>query len=152
MVEKVLDFISDIEVSASVDEIDQAYKEKQDVQAYDILMVSDDTYLVGTCAMISENDTKIVYQSHLHKSRSTGHKRLSPHRLQTLLSSSIVKQKIRSKHFTQDIIDTLGKRIYELVLPFPKCECQRISLPDCIEPISLNKYGKVEDGNGGGYL
>ena len=27
---------------------------------------------------------------------------------------------IQSKRFTQDIIDTLGKRVYELVLPIPK--------------------------------
>ena len=37
-----------------------------------------------------------------------------------LLSSPIVKQQVRSKQFTQDIIDTLGKRVLELILPFPK--------------------------------
>ena len=102
------------------EELYQNYKVKQDVQAHDILMVRDGTYLVGTCAMISENDTKIVYQSHLYKIRSTDHKKLDPYLLLALLSSPIVKQQIRSKQFTQDIIDTLGKRIYELVLPFPK--------------------------------
>lgn len=94
--------------------------EKQDVQPYDILMVRDGTYLVGTCAMISPTETKIVYQSHLFKIRSTDHKKINPYLLLALLSSPIVKQQIRAKQFTQDIIDTLGRRIMELELPFPK--------------------------------
>lgn len=93
---------------------------KQDVQAYDILMVRDGTYLVGTCAMISPSETKIVYQSHLLKIRSTNHDKINPYLLLALLSSPIVKQQIRAKQFTQDIIDTLGRRVLELELPFPK--------------------------------
>lgn len=93
---------------------------KQDVQPYDILMVRDGTYLVGTCAMISPSETKIVYQSHLFKIRSTDHEKINPYLLLALLSSPIVKQQIRAKQFTQDIIDTLGRRIMELELPFPK--------------------------------
>ena len=91
-----------------------------DVKPYDILMVRDGTYLVGTCAMISPSETKIVYQSHLFKIRSTDHEKINPYLLLALLSSPIVKQQIRSKQFTQDIIDTLGRRILELELPFPK--------------------------------
>jgi type I restriction enzyme M protein len=83
-------------------------------------MVRDGTYLVGTCAMVSENDTKIVYQSHLYKIRSNDHEKVNPWLLLALVTSPIVKQQIRSKQFTQDVIDTLGKRVYELVLPFPK--------------------------------
>ena len=94
--------------------------EKQDVQPYDILMVRDGTYLVGTCAMISPAETKIVYQSHLLKIRSTDHEKINPYLLLALLSSPIVKQQIRAKQFTQDIIDTLGRRVLELELPFPK--------------------------------
>lgn len=93
---------------------------KQDVQAYDILMVRDGTYLVGTCAMISPSEIKIVYQSHLLKIRSNNHDKINPYLLLALLSSPIVKQQIRAKQFTQDIIDTLGRRVLELELPFPK--------------------------------
>ena len=93
---------------------------KQDVRPYDILMVRDGTYLVGTCAMISPSETKIVYQSHLFKIRSNDHDRFNPYLLLALLSSPIVKQQIRVKQFTQDIIDTLGRRIMELELPIPK--------------------------------
>ena len=48
--------------------------------------------------------------------------KLNPYLLLALLSSPLVKQQIRSKQFTQDIIDTLGRRIMELELPFPKDE------------------------------
>ena len=85
-------------------------------------MVKDGTYLVGTCAMISPGETKIVFQSHLYKIRSNDHNKLNPYLLLALLSSPLVKQQIRSKQFTQDIIDTLGRRIMELELPFPKDE------------------------------
>lgn len=102
------------------EEIYEELRFKQDVQPMDILMVKDGTYLVGTCAMITEEETKIVYQSHLWKIRSLDHERLNPYLLLALLSSPIVKQQIRSKQFTQDIIDTIGRRVYELVLPFPK--------------------------------
>ena len=101
-------------------EIYDGLKEKQDVKAKDILMVKDGTYLVGTCAMITEEETQMVYQSHLWKIRSLDHDKLDPYLLLALLSSPIVKRQIRSKQFTQDIIDTIGKRVYELELPFPK--------------------------------
>ena len=102
------------------EEIYESLKAKQDVRAYDILMVKEGTYLVGTCAMITEAETKIVYQSHLWKIRSLDHDKLNPYLLLALLSSPIVKSQIRAKQFTQDIIDTIGRRVYELVLPFPK--------------------------------
>ncbi|MGQ4809970.1 hypothetical protein NKDENANG_03413 [Candidatus Entotheonellaceae bacterium PAL068K] len=42
-------------------EIYEGFKDRQDVQAGDILMVRDGTYLVGTCAIVSKADTAIVY-------------------------------------------------------------------------------------------
>ncbi len=97
-------------------------KDKQDIRENDILMVRDGTYLVGTCAIITPSDTRIVYQSHIYKIRSNDHKRIHPYLLLAVLSSLIVREQIYSKRFTQDIIDTLGGRIHELVLPIPKSE------------------------------
>lgn len=96
------------------------YATKQDVQEGDIFMVKDGTYLVGSCAIVSDQDTKIVYQSHIYKIRSNNHDVLHPYLLLAILTSPILKQQIFSKRFTQDIIDTLGGRIRELVLPIPK--------------------------------
>lgn len=99
----------------------QAVKAKQDVQAGDVLMVKDGTYLIGTCAIVTEQDEDIIYQSHLYKIRVNKNKHgLDPYMLLAILSSSVVQRQIRAKQFTQDIIDSLGERIRELVLPIPK--------------------------------
>lgn len=97
-------------------------KRKQDVRAGDILMVRDGTYLVGTCAIVSEADTEIIFQSHIYKIRSKDHNRMNPNLLLAMLSSPLVREQIYAKRFTQDIIDTLGGRIRELLLPLPKDE------------------------------
>ena len=109
-------------------DIFERYREKQDVKEGDILMVRDGTYLVGTCAMVTKLDTKIVYQSHIYKIRSTDHDSVDPYLLLAVLTSPIVQDQIYSKRFTQDIIDTLGARIRELVIPFPKDESTRAQL------------------------
>lgn len=102
------------------EDIYQMYINKQDVKEHDILMVKDGTYLIGTCAMISKFDTKIVYQSHLYKIRVKDKQIISPYILLAALSSEPVQRQIKSKRFTQDIIDSLGSRIYDLILPIPK--------------------------------
>lgn len=118
--------------------------EKQDVKAFDILMVKDGTYLVGTCAMILPSETKIVFQSHLYKIRSNDHNKLDPFLLLALLSVPIVKRQIRSKQFTQDIIDTLGRRIMELELPFPKKEEERKKIIERVKLV-FQKRSEAKD-------
>ena len=102
------------------EEIYSQYSKKQDIQENDILMVRDGTYLIGTCALITKYDKKIVYQSHLYKLRIKKPNIISPFVLLAILSSKPVLKQIQSKRFTQDIIDTLGQRINELELPVPK--------------------------------
>lgn len=126
------------------EEIYQKLCEKQDVRPYDILMVRDGTNLVGTCAMISPNETKIVYQSHLYKIRSNDQEQVNPYLLLALLSSPIVKQQVRSKQFTQDIIDTLGRRIMELVLPFPNSKKERQKIIDKVKLV-FDKRNEAKD-------
>jgi type I restriction enzyme M protein len=101
-------------------EIFERYRTKQDVRQNDVLMVRDGTYLIGSCAIITEYDERIVYQSHILKIRCLKPDILAPHLLLALLSSQPVQQQIKSKTFTQDIIDSLGSRISELVLPVSK--------------------------------
>ncbi len=102
------------------DEVYSSYAKKQDVREGDILMVRDGTYLIGTCAYITRYDTRILFQSHIYKLRVTDHSKLSPFLLLALLSSVPVQRQIKAKQFTQDIIDSLGDRIYELIVPIPK--------------------------------
>lgn len=102
------------------DEVYARYAARQDVRDGDILMVRDGTYLVGTCAYVTKYDTQIVFQSHLYKIRVRDDQRISPYLLLAALSSGPVRRQIRAKRFTQDIIDSLGNRILELVLPLPR--------------------------------
>lgn len=95
------------------------YQKRQDVRAGDILMVRDGTYLVGVNCMLTESDTRILFQSHLYKLRVLKPELLSPYLLLAALNSPIVKRQVWAKRFTQDIIDTLGARILELILPIP---------------------------------
>ena len=108
-------------------DIYRTYKRKQDVRPLDILMVRDGTYLIGTTAIITEQD-RVLFQSHLYKIRSRDTQALDPFFLLAVLNAPIVKRQIPAKQFTQDIIDTLGKRILEVVLPIPKDKalCERI--------------------------
>jgi len=93
---------------------------KQDVQPEDIFVVRDGTYLVGTSCIITESDTKILYCGGIYKLRVRDKAKIDPYFLLALLNSPIARRQMRAKQFTRDIIDTLGKRLFEVVLPIPK--------------------------------
>ena len=101
------------------EEIYQQYAGKEDVQAGDILIVRDGTYLVGTSCLITEYDTKMLYCGGLIKIRPLNKELLDEYLLLGLLNSYIVKRQIRTKQFTRDVIDTLGQRLKEVVIPIP---------------------------------
>ena len=60
------------------------------------------------------------------------------HLLLAALSSEPVQQQIQAKRFTQDIIDSLGDRITELVLPLPKDDATRRAIAATVEK-SINE-------------
>jgi hypothetical protein len=110
------------------DDIFTLYGPKQDVRAGDVLFVRDGTYLIGQVALVTESDLPLLYQSHLLKFRINGDSSVSSWMLLACLSAPIVKHQIRAKQFTADIIDTIGNRFGDLVLPVPKDKelCARI--------------------------
>ena len=109
-------------------------RSKQDVQPHDLLMVKDGTYLIGTCAIVTENDRELIYQSHLYKIRIHENTHgLNPFLLLAVLSSPVVQRQVRSKQFTQDIIDSLGGRINELVLPVPRKKSERERVTEMVK-------------------
>jgi type I restriction enzyme M protein len=61
----------------------------------------------------------MLFQSHIIRIRVASESTLDPWLLFACLNSPIVKRQIKARQFTQDIIDTLGKRFTELVLPIP---------------------------------
>lgn len=117
------------------EEIFEKYRYKQDVQPNDILMVKDGTYLIGTCAILTQYDKNIIYQSHLYKIRVLKPEIMSPYLLLAILSSKPIKEQIRSKRFTQDIIDSLGNRLYELELPIPRDSTIMKQISDTVKTV-----------------
>jgi type I restriction enzyme M protein len=91
-------------------------------------MVRDGTYLIGTSAFVTEKDVPMLFQSHIFRIRVLKPEVIDPYLLFVSLNTPIVKAQIRSKQFTQDIIDTLGSRALELALPIPRDRKARGSL------------------------
>lgn len=98
---------------------------KAEAQPGDILMVRDGTYLIGTCALLTEFDGDLLFQSHIYRLRVEDSVRLHPALLFACLNTPVVKRQIKAKQFTQDIIDTLGARVTELLLPLPRGQKER---------------------------
>jgi len=120
-------------------EIFNLYKKKQDVQANDILLVCDGTFLIGKTAMITENDTQIIIQSHLKKIRVLNRELLDEYILLWSLNTDIVQSQIRSKTFIQATISTLGNRIEEIMIPIPIDAKQKRELSQEIQQIIITK-------------
>ncbi|XOK62058.1 hypothetical protein ACJ7K1_02680 [Paenibacillus elgii] len=102
------------------EEIYEEYAKREDVQENDILLVRDGTYLVGSSCMITKYDAKALFCGGLYKIRCNDWGVLDPFLLLGLLNSYIVKRQIRTKQFTRDVIDTIGNRIDEVVVPIPR--------------------------------
>ena len=116
-------------------EIYDQYKTNQDVMVNDVLLVRDGTYLVGSSCIITEFDCKVLYCGGLYKIRVINGERLNPWLLLGLLNSYVVKRQIRTKQFTRDVIDTLGKRLLEIILPIPKSEKVRVGITEHVKKI-----------------
>lgn len=103
---------------------------KQSVEPEDLFIVRDGTYLVGTSCLLTEHDTKILFCGGLYKLRVNKRNEINPYLLLVLLNMPIVTKQMRAKQFTRDVIDTLGSRLFEVVIPIPKDNKQRQKLID----------------------
>jgi type I restriction enzyme M protein len=121
------------------EEIYEGLRQSQDVRRGDILLVRDGTYLIGSCAIITEYDERIVFQSHLLKLRCLKPHRVSPPLLLAVLSSEPVQRQIRAKTFTQDIIDSLGNRITEVLLPIARRPTARKRIEELVSRVIADR-------------
>ena len=112
---------------------------RQDVREGDILMVRDGTYLIGTCALITKHDVRIVYQSHLYKLRVHDDAPLDRYLLLAALSSPLVRRQIRANSFTMDIIDSLGDRVRDLVVAVPSNPRRRQEISEMVERVIADR-------------
>jgi type I restriction enzyme M protein len=116
-------------------EVFQQYRQSQDVKARDILLVRDGTYLIGTCAIVSEQDIPMLYQSHIYKIRVVNERNLNPYLLLAALSSPFVQRQIKSFCVSQDIIDSLGDKLYEIQIAVPKSKKRREEIARIVEEV-----------------
>ena len=108
----------------------EATKRKLDVRSGDIFVVRDGTYLVGASAIVTAYDPKLLYAGGLYKIRTKKPQELDPYLLLALLNTPVVRRQMRAKQFTRDIIDTLGRRIFEVLIPIPKDGAMRRQITD----------------------
>ncbi len=115
------------------EEIYERYRPRQDVRPNDILMVRDGTYLIGTCAVVTEYDLPMLYQSHIYKIRVEKPEKMTPFLLLAALTCPFAQRQIKSFCVSQDIIDSLGNKIHEIRLAFPKARKARDRIAKLVE-------------------
>jgi type I restriction enzyme M protein len=98
------------------EEVYSMFNRSIDVRPLDILFVNDGTFLIGRTAIVTEDNSKFLLQSHVRKLRCLGEE-LNPYYLMFLLNTKFVQSQIRANTFVQATISTLGNRVNDLMLP-----------------------------------
>ncbi len=117
------------------EEIYEKYKNRQDIKEWDILLVTDGTFLIGRTAIVTPLDKKIVIQSHIRRIRCLKPDLLHPFLLLYLLNTPIVQKQIKEKTFVQATISTVGNRLKEIILPIPKEDTEKNKIIKEVEEI-----------------
>jgi len=119
------------------EEVYEQYKEKQNIEPGNILLVKDGgPNLIGKTAYISEMDVKIIIQSHLFQIKSLENDEfIDSYLLLYLLNLDIVQKQIQAITFVQGTIATIGNRIMEVILPIPKDISKRKDISKSIKQI-----------------
>jgi type I restriction enzyme M protein len=99
------------------EEIYAKYAPQQQLVAGDILMVVDGRYRIGTSALLTENNSRCVVQSHLRVLGTPRRSELDPYELLFALNLPSVKLRLRNLVFIQSTLGTLGSRLLELRIP-----------------------------------
>jgi type I restriction enzyme M protein len=123
------------------EEVYEQYKDKQNIQEGDILLVKDGgPNLIGKTAYVTKLDTKIIIQSHIYQLKILKNKEaIDSYLLLYLLNLEIVQKQIQAITFIQGTIATIGKRIMELVLPIPSSIHKRKEISTYIQKIIESK-------------
>ena len=103
------------------EEVYLQYKDKQNIQVGDILLVKDGgPNLIGSTAYVTELDTKIIIQSHIYQIKTIQNdQEIDPFLLLYLLNLDIVQKQVKAITFIQGTIATIGNRIMDVILPIP---------------------------------
>jgi len=115
------------------------YAPSQDIQVGDIFFVHEGTYLIGSVAMVTEQDGAMLYQHHLAKFRVLAGAPFNKYFLLAALEAPLVRRQIRSKQFSADIIDSVVGRLDEVVIPCPKDHQRLIKIEETVESAVLRR-------------
>ncbi len=123
------------------EEVYDHYKEKQNIEEGDILIVKDGgPNLIGKTAYVTKLDTKIVIQSHIYQIKPLKNKEfIDSCLLLYILNLDIVQKQIQAITFIQGTIATIGNRIMDVILPIPSEKAKRKEISNYIEKIINEK-------------
>ncbi|MFX0048663.1 MAG: hypothetical protein ACFE8G_10910, partial [Candidatus Hermodarchaeota archaeon] len=119
------------------EEVYNQFKEKQNIEVGDILLVKDGgPNLIGKTAYITELDTKIIIQSHIYQIKVLKNsENIDPYLLLYSLNLEIVQEQIKAITFVQGTISTIGNRIMDVILPIPSEKSKRNEISKHIKGI-----------------
>jgi hypothetical protein len=95
------------------------HSKRASVEALDVLLIRDGTYLVGSSALVTADDLPALFCGGIYRLRSLDPGVLRPHALLALINLPLVRRQMRARQFTRDVIDTLGSRLLEVRMPSP---------------------------------
>jgi hypothetical protein len=64
---------------------------------------------------------------------------ITPGLLLAILNTRVVRRQIRNKRLTRDVIDTLGHRLLEVVLPIPNRARDRANVSDAMTRLLVER-------------
>ncbi|MFW9783613.1 MAG: N-6 DNA methylase [Candidatus Heimdallarchaeota archaeon] len=119
------------------EEVFNQYKDKQNIEVGDILLVKDGgPNLIGKTAFITELDTKIIIQSHIFQIKVLENNEfIDSYLLLYLMNLDIVQNQIKAITFIQGTIATIGNRIMQINLPLPSNISKRKEISHNIKQI-----------------
>jgi hypothetical protein len=113
-------------------DIYEKYSGNQSAQTNDILLVRDGTYLVGTTTIVQKNDLPLLFSGGIYRLRVREAEGISAALLLALLNMRVVRRQMRNKQFTRDVIDTLGHRLLEVIVPVPRSSRDRALISSAV--------------------
>lgn len=118
-------------------------RNKETPQEGDIIFVKRGSYRIGTVAMASARDAKVLLTRELVTFRilkQSNKYGITPHYLLALLSSDAVQSQIPSKVFVDTTLPTIGDRWKDLLLPIHSDKSKIISISKRVKSVIDKKW------------
>ncbi len=122
-------------------------KNRVPVEPEDVIFVRRGSYRIGTVAMASKRDRRIVMTRELLTLRvcPENERGLTPYYLLALLSSRVVQDQIRRLTFIDTTLPNIGERWRELRLPFHKNPDQIRKTSDAVKQVIRQKWAAQDN-------